>query len=178
MNNVDHLHPPPPRHSAGRLGNIELSIKGPVVPAAIFFFAGALLRVDIYAIGRISLGELLLVLVSFGYWGQLLSEARQLRQVRTSLWLMALWIFAVLLSDLVNQTDFDLFLRGIARPFVILSMFAACYGLLRRHPGSIIWFFFGLLISAIGNAVFGTDFRVADKLSSYSYGYMAFTIRL
>ncbi|MEN3975970.1 hypothetical protein [Emcibacter sp. SYSU 3D8] len=150
------------------------SFRGPWAPSLALFLAGALLRVDIYAIGRISFGELILVLLSVGYWGKLLDEARHVRAIGIYLVLLGLWVLGIVLSDLVNGSGFDLFFRGVARPLVVLSMFVACFGLLRKHPRAFLWFFLGLLVSASGNLIFETDFRVSDHLEKLSYGYAAF----
>jgi hypothetical protein len=168
MSHADTAHPAA-RRQAGAAWT-----RGAVLPSLMLFLAGSLLRVDVYAIGRISLGELILVVLSVGYWGQVLAEARQIKAIRVYLMLLSLWTFAILLSDFVNHTGFDLFFRGVARPLVIVSMFVACFGLLRKHPRALLWFFFGLVVSAFGNLIFETDFRVSDKLDKVTYGYAAF----
>jgi hypothetical protein len=122
---------------------------------------GALMKVDVFLLGRFALGELLLLALlpfALGSLGQLLSH-------RFFKWLIisiGLWMLGVVLSDVVNRNYLELFLRGFARPLVCLLILIPGHFLMKKNPRAIIWFFFGLCIAGIVNFLVPTDFRATD----------------
>jgi hypothetical protein len=139
----------------------------------LLLLIGATMRIDINLVGRLALSEIISVLVVMLYLGRI-RRMFQPRQARVFFGMLSLWFLAVLLSDLYNQTQTMLMLRGLARPVIIGFLFAALFVLLERKPNAVIFFFFGLLLAGALNVAVPTDFRAVDLVDSESYSYYAF----
>ncbi|MER8880467.1 hypothetical protein [Mesorhizobium sp. M0684] len=137
----------------------------------IFLLAGALLRIDVYVLGRLSAAELFFLLC-LPFYLQRGSSSTAI--VKKFYWLISAWVFAVIISDLWNSTDPNLMLRGLARPLIILIMFMTMVRILADSLISVKFFFIGLLFSGILNTVFHTDFRAAQLEVAEAYSYYAF----
>lgn len=136
--------------------------------------AGILLRVDVYVIGRLSASEVFLAcLMPFYITRRPRVSNRVTRQF--SLWI-SVFALAIVASDLWNDTDTNLMIRGLARPIIIALMFVTFVHVMQKQPGSIRFFFIGLLLSGVINVFFHTDFRAAllEDADVASYGYQAF----
>ena len=147
-------------------------------PCIAFFLIGALLRIDIYIIGRFAAGEILAITL-FPLAMRTLPELLRNPALRALMLLLLLWCVGVILSDIVNRSFFFLFLRGIARPLICICLLVVVYFLASKNPRSMLWFFFGLLVSGVLNALVPTDFRASDievqTLDNYKFVAFALT---
>jgi hypothetical protein len=144
------------------------------------FAAGALIRVDVFLLGRLAVGELLLI----AYVPFALSNVTQMCSVPyfKKLWgCLFLWLIGVILSDVVNFSQFGLFLRGAARPLICMLVLVSGYSLIVRDRRSIVYFFFGLFLSGLLNYFMPSDFRVntevlTGSIDDLGYGTLAFLL--
>lgn len=139
----------------------------------LLLLIGATMRIDLYFVGRLALSEVISIIVVGLFLGRVRRAFRP-RSAQVFFGFLGLWIFAVLLSDFVNQTQTALMLRGLARPIIIGLMFLALFVLLEGKPSAVIFLFFGLVLAGAQNAVVPTDFRAEDLTDSDSYAYFAF----
>lgn len=138
------------------------------------------MRIDIFILGRLALGEILLIaIVPFSL--QELPRMLRVPFFKQLIFCIFLWILGVVLSDFVNQSPFELFIRGAARPMICLLVLLSGHYLMSKDPRSVIYFFFGLLIAGILNFIKPADFRIdsdliAPELVNVSYGILAFLL--
>ncbi|MDB4254666.1 hypothetical protein N9876_00800 [bacterium] len=131
------------------------------------------MRIDLYILGRLALGEILCLLVLLLYPGKVQKVLKH-RDIRIFFILLGMWFLSIILSDIYNETEFSLFLRGAARPPVIGVMFIGFLVLLWDHPRSITFFLMGLVLAAMQNVVLPTDFRAVGLDDTNAYAYFAF----
>lgn len=138
------------------------------------FLAGILLRVDVYVIGRLSASEVLLACL-MPFYITIRPRVRNRVTRQFSIWI-SVFAIAIVASDLWNDTDTELMIRGLARPIIIALMFVTFVRVMQKEPGNIRFFFIGLLLSGVVNVFFHTDFRAAllEDADTASYGYQAF----
>lgn len=158
--------------------NSSSLVKGLLSPCIVFFLIGALMRIDIYIIGRFSAGELLAIAI-FPFALSALPQLMSVRALKYLVYGLILWVIGVIVSDIANQSYFFLFLRGLARPLICLVLLVVVYYLGTRNPRSFLFFFYGLFVSGIFNAIIPTDFRAEDLevqvLSNYKYAAFVLT---
>lgn len=139
----------------------------------LLLLIGATIRIDFYIVGRLALSEVIALIVVVLFLGRFRRAFRS-HGAKVFFGLLALWIFAVLLSDFVNQTQTGFVLRGLARPIMIGIIFVALFVLLEGKPRAVIFFFFGLVVAGVQNVFLPTDFRAVELTDSGSYSYFAF----
>ncbi len=123
--------------------------------------------------GYIGISELFMFICApFMYYKNRALFARD--GVNVLLWLVLLWAFGAVWSDLVfNWIPFLFFLKGVASPLVVLGTVIVIYPILRRNPGGLRWLVTGLALSfVISVFVFhtgasGGEEATAESASSY-----------
>jgi len=156
-----------------------LSQRTSIFSCVYLFLAGCLIRIDVHLLGRLAIGELLLIAYTPFAISSLatLSRVPYFRMLRD---FILLWAFGTVLSDLINDSELQYFLRGFAKPALCGVLLLVCVHLIPRDPRSLTWFFFGLAVSGIINFLVPTDYRAAeiaknvDPTDGYKYSYYAY----
>ena len=111
---------------------------------------GAFAATEIHLVGNIAISELILSFAApfvflFGY--------RELRAdgFMPMLWLFALTIIGCIIASIVNHTEFQFVIRGLAAIYVTLAALICSHGLLRDDFSRVRWFFLGYAISNVIN---------------------------
>ncbi len=113
----------------------------------VAFLIGTLQRTYVQLVGQLPIAELLHIVV-----GPLLAMSRtdvfRVRGAKTTLFLGSCWFGSLILSDFLNGTVPDDFLRGWANVFMILLAFVAWMALAAREPSKVAMFYLaGLCIA-------------------------------
>lgn len=145
------------------------------VEEVLLLLLGATMRIDVYVLGRLALAEIIAVFILVLYPGRVMRLFKN-RHALLFFALSGLWFVAIFLSDIYNGTALNFMLLGLARPLIISVLFMALFALLRGNPRSVIFFFMGLVLSAIQNVIVPTDFRAVDIVNTESYSYFAFVV--
>lgn len=93
-----------------------------------------------------------LALLPFLRWQVLFAEYRALPRV---LMCLALWIVAIVISDLFNQTDPMNTFRAVSTPLLASASLVFALACIHRQPSSLVGFFLG---TALGKLLFGEPF--------------------
>lgn len=141
-------------------GNFR-SLLNPTTSCFVMFLVGALLRIDVFIMGRLAVGELILIAVAPFTFQALLNKLSDPFYKKMVIFLV-IWIVGVIMSDFVNQSAMPLFLRGIARPMLCLIILFPIYYFAHKDPRSLIYFFIGIGISGLINFIVPTDFRAVE----------------
>lgn len=157
-----------------------LKIRDITLPCLMMFVVGALIRIDVFVLGRLAVGEMLLI----AFFPVALKDMSQMLQVpffKKLWWCLFLWLLGVIISDLVNQSNVELLMRGAARPVICGLILASGYSLICRDQRSIVYFFLGLFVSGFLNYFMPSDFRVdtevlTGSIADTSYGQLAFLL--
>lgn len=131
----------------------------PSLSCIILLLVGATLRIDINLFGRLALGEILLICSIPLFWGDISRMVRQPLFQRMAL-LLILWLIGVIISDVMNESEFEFFARGLARPVLCLLMLLPLFHFGSTELRSFNFFFVGLAIGGVLNVIMPTDFRV------------------
>lgn len=132
----------------------------------LFFVVGATMRIDIYLIGRFSLGELILIII-FPFSLRMFVMIFNNSYFRKFFNFMLLWILGVFISDILNNTEIEFFIRGLARPIILIVSLISYLQLFNKSPNSVYYFFSGLFFSGLINFIIPTD----DRAIRYSVDY-------
>ena len=114
----------------------------------LMFMVGATLTFDFFAIGKITLSEV----IAFGSTPLLLFTSRQHllnRNFKVCSTILILMFFGVIVSDLVNRNFFWFSARAFARPIFIFGwmlFFAAALG---RGQKTLVYFVYGRIVAAV-----------------------------
>ena len=132
------------------------------------FLVGCGWQLEVGIIGRFSLSEILMYL----------ALPILLSQNRTRIWngtatkafgLLALFVVAVVLSDIINQNYIQFFIRGLARPIAIglNTLFFAL--ILVRNPRTLLFFFYGMLPGACAGYFQESAFLAQGDAGGYKF---------
>lgn len=136
--------------------------------------AGSLIKIDVNIAGRLALGEILM-LILLPYSIQCLSELRQNKNLDKIFISLILWIIGCCLSDLINENEFQYFLKGVFRPVICITNFLGCFALSYKNPSNLYYFFVGLFFSGLQNFIVPTDSRAGGEEAVGAYQYYAYT---
>lgn len=134
------------------------------------FIVGAGTGVDITLLGRVGLSEIFMVI---GLPFLLFTDrGRRMNGVFARLLaLIGVYMFAIILTDIVHKNEFALFLRGFARPIFLLLITLFFTFAIKRDPKCLIFFFLGTIPGAC-LGYFDTS-ELLDELVVGSYNFFS-----
>lgn len=117
------------------------------------FLVGAFTRYDVTIIARLPLGELL----AFATLPLFLSGNRMhfaKRALNVVYWVVGLWLFSVIISDVFSGVSFGRFIRGAMKPIFVgfWVLFFAC--VIQTNFRAIYYFAIGLVVASVQNYIF------------------------
>lgn len=132
-----------PIHEANRGSRKQLSLI-----SILMFLVGALSTFDISLVGRVTIAELVsFACIPFLWFSN--EENWTNQNFKTCLGILALMMFGVVLSDLVNHNSFWYSVRAFARHVFALGFFLFFIPILKKEPLSIIAMIYGQVIGGI-----------------------------
>jgi len=140
-----------------------------VASDAFAFLVGAVAFVEVQAVGRLYVGELILLICGLGL-PLLYGRLRTQRERRLLAWfflLATMYLLALVAADLYRRTPFTDYARGWARALVFLGDFAGLITLGYRRPSRLVLLVAGTVVSQLALTVFGL--WPADWKFGYAY---------
>lgn len=117
----------------------------------ITFVSGATSFVNLNVFGQLSIAEIIIVFcLPWLYTSR--DKFKEFSQNRKTVGgFIGIWIIAVIISDYLNKTQFNLFLKGVGHPIMILFTFLFFNKLLQLSNKIIYYFSLGLVVGYISN---------------------------
>ncbi|MFB9901373.1 hypothetical protein [Cerasicoccus arenae] len=145
------------------------------VSCILAFLVGATMGFDVTLIGRVAVAELIIALsiIPLFMW-------RKWNWFNANFYrafaLICLWVFGVMICDLINGTPFFLFLRSAARPVFVLLYVLFFIGVLSQNPRSILAFAYGNVITGVVKYFRPSSFESEVALDVGSYAGIVFRV--
>ncbi len=134
------------------------------------FIVGTGTGIDVTLLGRVGLSEIFMMIgLPFLFFTD-----RGIRMNGVFARLLAfigVYMFAIILTDLVHKNEFSLFLRGFARPVFLLLITLFFTFAIKREPKCLIYFFLGTIPGAC-LGYFDTS-ELLDELVVGSYNFFS-----
>lgn len=118
----------------------------------LLFIVGASTKYDLSLIGRIPLSEII-AFASLPFLLQGAGLQRYDQRIKKVFGIILLWIAGIVISDFVNRTGIDGFIRGFAKPVFTLMWFGFLVCILQKSPAALMWYPVGQIVAAIQNKV-------------------------
>ena len=133
-----------------------------------FISAGSLVNVNIF--GLISVSEVICILILPSLIFQRRNVLKSFSQnEKITGFMILIWMIAISLSDIINQTPFLKFLKGIGHPLAILASFYTLNTLLQSTKYFFKYFIYGSVVSAV-------LFYFTDKIAQDQFRFGLFYI--
>lgn len=140
------------------------SLSGPAIFMATY---GVLWAISVELGVRIYAAEILAILCFLGLMGRAQFFKHAVVFKISVIYLM--WVMAIVLSDLVNQTSIFDTLRAVSAPILGGLGFLVAYWAINESPGSALFFLIGI---SLAKAILG-DPLYAEKFSDYGFSFQA-----
>jgi hypothetical protein len=133
-----------------------------------FISAGSLVNVNIF--GLISVSEVICILILPYLIFQRRNVLKSFSQnEKITGFMILIWTIAISLSDIINQTPFLKFLKGIGHPLAILASFYTLNTLLQSTKYFFKYFIYGSVVSAV-------LFYFTDKIAQEQFRFGVYNI--
>ena len=137
--------------------------------AILLFSIGLFSATQIRLGGKLGISELVMILSApFLFLTNYTSLRRD--KVLYFFFLIILWLFGAVISDMVNHTHTSFAMRGIAVPITVFANTLCIYLLLRQDHGNLKWLLLGMALSGVISIFIFQRGRSGDVAAEYGIG--------